>query len=335
MTLQALKPLQIPTSSAYSQDFKPLGSLAADCVQLNNQGVFLGPSTLDGVNGAVAGMLGSCVINTGVSCYMSLGQPTSSGYSSNKLSGVGLVAGSVRRKQVGDNPLDVESSVASPNLLLKTSGQNLFQRRVPRFYYFTTIGETQTLVTKLMPTMQVVKLHVLCECKTGSHVVVGQEGCEVIIEDQEREIIQSLMVQGQKWVFLAIKARPAYVTLKVGNMVVPIEANTDFMGAMQGLTDVKFDENLVGEPWLVNFLRDKEIRRAFNLEGVTYMDDQGRAVEFAWLCKQHLVEGLQSRTLCQLPTVEELQSKFRVSTSAILAANRFARGGARINKKVQ
>ncbi len=83
------------------------------------------------MNGAVAGMLGSCVINTGVSCYMSLGQPTSSGYSSNKLSGVGLVTGSVGRKQVGDNPLDVESSVASPNLLDKTIGGNLSQQRVP------------------------------------------------------------------------------------------------------------------------------------------------------------------------------------------------------------
>ncbi len=277
------------------------------------------------MNGAVAGMLGSCVINTGVSCYMSLGQPTSSGYSSNKLSGVGLVAGTVRRKQVGDNPLDVESSVASPNLLDKTIGGNLSQRRVPRFYYFTTIGETQTLVTKLMPTMQVVKLHVLCECKMGSHVVVGQEGCEVIIEDQEREIIQSLMVQGQKRIFSSIKASPAYVTLKVGNMVVPIEADTNFMGAMQGLTNVKFDEDLVvGEQWFVNFLRDKEIRRAFSLEGVMYMDGQGQATEFAWLCKQHLVEGLQSRTLCQLPTVEKLESrKFNKALSVICAVHRF------------
>ncbi|CAM6009420.1 unnamed protein product [Sphagnum balticum] len=234
-----------------------------------------------------------------------------------------LLAGSVGRKQVGDNPLDVESSVASPNLLDKTIEGNLSQRRVPRFYYFTTIGETQTLVTKLMPTMQVVELHVLCECKMGSHVVVGQEGCEVIIKDQEREIIQSLMVQGQKRIFLAIKASPAYVTLKVGNMVVPIEANTDFMGAMQGLANVKFDENLVvGEQWLANFLRDKEIRRAFSLEGVMYMDGQGQAIEFAWLCKQHLVEGLQSRTLCQLPRVEKLESrKFKRGTAAILAAN--------------
>ncbi|CAK9883051.1 unnamed protein product [Sphagnum jensenii] len=108
---------------------------------------------------------------------------------------------------------------ASPNLLDKTIQVNLSQRRVPRFYYFTTIGETQTLVTKLMPTMQVVELHVLCECKMGSHVVVGQEGCEVIIEDQEREIIQSLVVQGKKQICLAIKACPTDVTLKVGNMV--------------------------------------------------------------------------------------------------------------------
>jgi hypothetical protein len=256
---------------------------------------------------------------------MSLGQPTSSGYSSNKLSGVGLVAGSGRRKQVGDNPLDVESSVASPNLLDKTIQGNLSQLIVPRFYYFTTIGETQTLVTKLMPTMQVVELHVLCECKMGPHVVVGQEGCEVIIEDQQMEIIQSLVVQGKKQICLAIKACPADVTLKVGNMVVPIEANTDFMGAMQGLTNVKIDENLeVAEQWLVDFLGDKVIHRAFSLERVMYMDGQGQAIEFAWLCKQHLVEGLQSRTLCQLPTVDKLESrKFNKALTVILAANRF------------
>jgi hypothetical protein len=108
-------------------------------------------------------------------------------------------------------------------------------------------------------------------------------------------------------------------------MVVPIEADTNFMGAMQGLTNVKFDEDLVvGEQWFVNFLRDKEIRRAFSLEGVMYMDGQGQATEFAWLCKQHLVEGLQSRTLCQLPTVEKLESrKFNKALSVICAVHRF------------
>ncbi len=50
----------------------------------------------------------------------------------------------------------------------------------------------------------------------------GREDFKVIIEDQKREIFQSLIVQGQKLVSLAIEVA-AQVAFKLGNMVVPIE----------------------------------------------------------------------------------------------------------------
>jgi hypothetical protein len=52
--------------------------------------------------------------------------------------------------------------------------------------------------------------------------VEGREDFKVIIEDQKREIFQSLIVQGQKLVSLAIEVA-AQVAFKLGNMVVPIE----------------------------------------------------------------------------------------------------------------
>ncbi len=69
-------------------------------------------------------MLSACVINTRISCYMSMGNQL--------IVGVELVVGCDQKKQVDDNPLDVESSTS-------------FQATImPGNSLSTTMGETQT-----------------------------------------------------------------------------------------------------------------------------------------------------------------------------------------------
>lgn len=69
-------------------------------------------------------MLSACVINTKVSCYMSMGNQL--------VVRVELVTGNDKKKQVDDNPLDVESSTS---FLATIMQRNLLS---------TTMGETQT-----------------------------------------------------------------------------------------------------------------------------------------------------------------------------------------------
>jgi len=101
------------------------------------------------------------------------------------------------------------------DLFLKSS-----QHQVPHIVLFTTDDASmkQTLITNLVPGMKALQLHLLCEYKTQVHIVEGQPGCEVILEGKHLETIHGLVVEGLKWVFLAIKVG-AHVTMGIGDLV--------------------------------------------------------------------------------------------------------------------
>jgi hypothetical protein len=101
------------------------------------------------------------------------------------------------------------------DLFLKSS-----QHQVPRIVLFTTDDASmkQTLITNLVPGMKALQLHLLCEYKTQVHIVEGQPGCEVILEGKHWETIHGLVVEGLKWVFLAIKVG-AHITMGIGDLV--------------------------------------------------------------------------------------------------------------------
>jgi hypothetical protein len=101
------------------------------------------------------------------------------------------------------------------NLIVKSS-----QRQVPQIILFTTGDGSfkQKLITKLVPGMKAVELHLLCEYKGQEHIVEGEAGCQVILQDENWKKVHELVKEGLKWVLLAVQVG-AHITMGLGNMV--------------------------------------------------------------------------------------------------------------------
>jgi hypothetical protein len=198
------------------------------------------------------------------------------------------------------------------NLIVNSS-----QRQVPRIVLFTTgdVSFKQKLITKLVPGMKAPQLHLLCEYKGQEHIVEGQAGCQVIIEDEDWKNVHELVVEGLKWVLLAVKVG-AHIAMGLGNMVPnpkmeygkavvalgegvlkdpPIDWATVTPGKLVGdeASAIRTAESLSAEQWLVNFLKDKVILTQFGLQRVVYKDTHGRQTgELGWICQKHFVQGM-------------------------------------------
>jgi len=190
-------------------------------------------------------------------------------------------------------------------------------RKAPRFYLFTTKGPKQTLVAKLLEGMKVVQLHLLCECREGLHKVKGKEGCEVIIENDQWQNIHAAICEGLKWVRPAINAG-LRIAIGLGD-IIPDPAKlgfnvigNNFIGSVQDWATFTQDQLQMGvqsvekeapEQWLVDFLSTKKILKDFGLERVVYLNNQGQPTkEVAWLCQEHLSQGVQKKELGRLPS---------------------------------
>ncbi len=194
------------------------------------------------------------------------------------------------------------------------------QHQVPRIVLFTKNDASmkQRLVTKFVPGMKALRLHLLCEYKTHVHKVEGKHGCEVILQEKEWEEIHGLVVEGLKWVFLAIKVG-ADITLGIADLVpnpsrAYAKAVSDSVGShlpidwatvtpqelvMDAASAVRTAQKESAEQWLVDFLKDKSILKEFGLQRVIYKDEQ--TAEVGWICEEHLKKGEQSGQLARLP----------------------------------
>jgi hypothetical protein len=213
----------------------------------------------------------------------------------------------------------LKDEVLNVTKLIRDLILNSTQKQVPRIVLFTTHDTNlkQKLITKLVPGMEALQLHLLCEYKAKEHMVEGQPGCEVILEDQNWKKIHEFVVEGLKWVSLAIKAG-AHITMGLGHMVPSpnLEYGKAVVAVGEGvLKDPPIDwttvapENLVKEEasairttktmasakqWLVDFLKNKIISTKFGLQRVVYKDAQGRKTgEMGWICKKHFNEGMR------------------------------------------
>ncbi len=213
----------------------------------------------------------------------------------------------------------LRDEVLSVTKLIRDLILNSTQKQVPRIVLFTTHDTNlkQKLITKLVPGMEALQLHLLCEYKTKEHMVEGQPGCEVILEDQNWKKIHEFVVEGLKWVSLAVKVG-THITMGLGHMVPNpnLEYEKVFVVVGEGvLKDPPIDwatvtlEKLVkeeafairtaktmasAEQWLVDFLKDKIISTKFGLQRVVYKDAQGRKTgEMGWICKKHFNEGMR------------------------------------------
>jgi hypothetical protein len=192
------------------------------------------------------------------------------------------------------------------------------QRQVPCIVLFTKNDASmkQRLVTKFVPGMKALRLHLLCEYKTHVHKVQGKHGCEVILQEKEWEEIHGLVVKGLKWVFLAIKVG-AHITMGIGDLVpnpskAYAKAVSDSVGShlpidwatvtpqklmMDAAPAVRTAQKESAEQWLVDFLKDKSILKEFGLQRVIYK----QTAEVGWICEEHLKTGEQSGQLARLP----------------------------------
>ncbi|CAK9224949.1 unnamed protein product [Sphagnum troendelagicum] len=211
------------------------------------------------------------------------------------------------------------TDVLSVTKLIRNLILNSTQKQVPRIVLFTTHDTNlkQKLITKLVPGMKALQLHLLCEYKTKEHMVEGQPGCEVILEDQNWKKIHEFVVEGLKWVSVAVKVG-AHIAMGLEHMVPTpnLEYGKAVVAVGEGvLKDPPIDwatvtpEKLVreeafairtaktmafAEQWLVDFLKDKNISTKFGLQRVVYKDAQGRKTgEMGWICKKHFNEGMR------------------------------------------
>jgi len=192
------------------------------------------------------------------------------------------------------------------------------QRQVPCIVLFTkNASMKQRLVTKFVPGMKALRLHLLCEYKTHVHKVQGKHGCEVILQEKEWEEIHGLVVEGLKWVLLAIKVG-AHITMGIGDLVpnpskAYAKAVSDSVGShlpidwdtvtpeelvMDAASAVRTAQKESAEQWLVDFLKDKSILKKFGLQRVIYKDERA---EVGWICEEHLKKGEQTGQLARLP----------------------------------
>ncbi|CAM6072962.1 unnamed protein product [Sphagnum tenellum] len=114
----------------------------------------------------------------------------------------------------------VKNDVLSVTRLIWDLMLNSSQRQVPRIVLFTKQDASfkQKLITQLVPGMKALQLHLLCEYKGREHIVEGQAGCEVIVQEEDWKKVHELVVEGLKWVFLAAKVG-AHIAMGLENMV--------------------------------------------------------------------------------------------------------------------
>jgi hypothetical protein len=198
---------------------------------------------------------------------------------------------------------------------------NSSQRQVPRIVLFTTQDASfkQKLIRKLVPGMKALQLHLLCEYKGQEHIVEGQAGCQVILQDENWKKVHELVVEGLKWVLLAVQVG-AHITMGLGNMVPnpKMEYGKAVVALGEGvLKDPPIDwapvapgklvrdeafairtaKRASAEQWLVNFLKDKDILSKFGLQRVIYKDTE----ELGWICRKHFDQGMRAGELDGFP----------------------------------
>jgi hypothetical protein len=202
------------------------------------------------------------------------------------------------------------------NLIVNSS-----QQQVPRIVLFTKQDASfkQKLITKLVPGMKALQLHLLCEYKGQEHIVEGQAGCQVILQDENWKKVHELVVEGFKWVSLAAKVG-VDIAMGLGNMVPnpnleygkavvvlgegvlkdpPIDLATVSRGKLvrDEASASRTAESMSAEQWLVNFLKDKDILNKFGLQRVVYKDTG----ELGWICQKHFDQGMHVGELDGFP----------------------------------
>uniref|UniRef100_A0A0D3FP57 C-terminal of Roc COR-B domain-containing protein n=1 Tax=Oryza barthii TaxID=65489 RepID=A0A0D3FP57_9ORYZ len=198
----------------------------------------------------------------------------------------------------------------------------LEDRKVPQLFYLVSLdSRSKKLVTRILPGMRSLRVHMLCEFRQEMHVLEDQVGCDLIQVDNRA--VQSLLPYMSKFMKLLTFALKigAHFIVGMGEMIPDLSrevvhlldssvmygATTSALslgalgaaamygkarnnGSQSGTNDME-DDMKTARQWLVDFLKGQgiltgmDIAQRFGLWRVRYRDDG----HIAWICRKHIV----------------------------------------------
>ncbi|KAL5209584.1 hypothetical protein ABZP36_005207 [Zizania latifolia] len=198
----------------------------------------------------------------------------------------------------------------------------LEERKVPQLFYLVSLDRhSKKLVTRILPGMQSLRVHMLCEFRREMHVLEDQVGCDLIqVDNQAVQCLLPYMSKFMKLLTFALKIG-AHFIVGMGEMipdlsreVVHLLDSSAMYGAatsalsvgalgaaamygkarnssrQNGASDMGVDMKTARQ-WLVDFLKGQgiltgmDIAQRFGLWRVRYRDDG----HIAWICRKHIV----------------------------------------------
>ncbi|XP_044984822.1 protein TORNADO 1 [Hordeum vulgare subsp. vulgare] len=189
----------------------------------------------------------------------------------------------------------------------------LEDRKVPQMFYLVSLdNRSRKLVTRILPGMRSLRVHMLCEFRREMHVVEDQIGCDLIqVDNQAVQSLLPYMSKFMKLLTFALKIG-AHFIVGMGEMIPDLSREVVHLldsSAMYGAASVgalgaaamygrarNSGTNDMGEDmkaarqWLVDFLRGQgvltgmDIAQRFGLWRVRYRDDG----HIGWVCRKHI-----------------------------------------------
>ncbi|KAM3260315.1 hypothetical protein ACQJBY_051525 [Aegilops geniculata] len=191
----------------------------------------------------------------------------------------------------------------------------LEDRKVPQMFYLVSLdNRSRKLVTRVLPGMRSLRVHMLCEFRREMHVVEDQIGCDLIqVDNQAVQSLLPYMSKFMKLLTFALKIG-AHFIVGMGEMIPDLSkevvhlldssamygASAASVGALgaaamygrarnSGANDMGEDMKAARQ-WLVDFLRGQgvltgmDIAQRFGLWRVRYRDDG----HIGWVCRKHI-----------------------------------------------
>ncbi|RLN16892.1 hypothetical protein C2845_PM02G05430 [Panicum miliaceum] len=197
----------------------------------------------------------------------------------------------------------------------------LEERKVPQMFYLVSLdNRSKQLVTRILPGMRSLRVHMLCEFRREMHVVEDQLGCDLIqVDNQTVKSLLPYMSKFMKLLTFALKIG-AHFIVGMGEMIPDLSrevvhlldssamygtaASAASVGALgaaalygrgrnssnQGGASDMGEDMKTARQWLVDFLKGQgiltgmDIAQRFGLWRVRYRDDG----HIAWICRKHM-----------------------------------------------
>jgi hypothetical protein len=198
-----------------------------------------------------------------------------------------------------------------------TFSVELQQSQVPKLVYFTASHKSslRSIVTRMVPGLTNLHLHLMCEHHGGFHIVANQKGCGVSFGTDSAKVFLTILTWGLK-IFTMLVKIGAHVGAGMGSMVPDLAQDFMLLLDTPTLLDgtwqlpiiephnhkyqfIMDTDRRVAEQWLIDFLKEKNFRELFSLQKAKYIGSVEGSI--VWLCNDHLKEGLANSTLILLP----------------------------------